>query len=139
MARFTNIIESQGSGQRVGWSLDLSIVQVLKAPSGHGHNYYIRQGLEASYQRLSARTRLGLVSSARPFCLARLPAQEFFRAGRQAGRTGDRRRSAYRRAAATTLTPFMQLLTPRNFLNSNATYPFGADVTNYASLPTKPT
>lgn len=48
MARFTNIISSQGSGQRVGWSLDLSIVQVLKAPSGHGHNYYIRQGLEAS-------------------------------------------------------------------------------------------
>lgn len=23
-------------------------------------------------------------------------------------------------------------------INSNATYPFGADVTNYASLPTKP-
>jgi len=26
------------SGQRVGGSLDLSIVKVLKAPSGHGHN-----------------------------------------------------------------------------------------------------
>ncbi|GJT23173.1 hypothetical protein Tco_0893110 [Tanacetum coccineum] len=54
------------------------------APSGHGHNYHIRQGLEASYLRLSAGTGLGLVSSARPFCLARLPTHEFFRAGRQA-------------------------------------------------------
>ena len=27
----------------------------------------------------------------------------------------------------------------RNFLDSNATYPFGVDVTNYASLPMKPT
>lgn len=45
-----------------------------------------------------------------------------------------------RRAAATTLIPFMQLYeTPRNFLDSNATDLFGADVTNYASLPTKPT
>ena len=38
----------------------------------------------------------------------------------------------------------MQLLTIlyytiQNFLDSNATYPFGADVTNYASLPMKPT
>lgn len=29
--------------------------------------------------------------------------------------------------------------TPRNFLDANATYPFGADLTNYASLLTKPT
>lgn len=63
---------------------------------------------------------------------------EFFRAGRQAGRTGTVE-EVPQRAAATTLTPFMQLWTPRNFINSNATYPFGADVTNYASLPTKPT
>lgn len=63
---------------------------------------------------------------------------EFFRAGRQAGRTGTGE-EVPQRAAATTLTPFMQLWTPRNFINSNATYPFGADVTNYASLPTKPT
>lgn len=50
MARFTNInlIESQGSILLVAQSLDLSIVQVQKAPSGHGHNSYIRQGLEAS-------------------------------------------------------------------------------------------
>lgn len=40
MARFTNIIESQGSILLVAQSLDLSIVQALKAPSGHGHNYY---------------------------------------------------------------------------------------------------
>ncbi|KAL0294107.1 UNVERIFIED_CONTAM: hypothetical protein Scaly_3128500 [Sesamum calycinum] len=46
-----------------GRSLDLSIVQVLKAPFGYGHNYHIRQGLEASYQRLSART--GLVDLSR--------------------------------------------------------------------------
>lgn len=61
MARFTNInlIESQGSILLVAQSLNLSIVQVRKAPSGHGHNETIRQGLEASYQRLSARTRLG--------------------------------------------------------------------------------
>ena len=52
--------------------------------------------MEASYQRLSVRTRLGLVSSARPFCLA------FF------GRTGTVE-EVPRRAAATTLTPFMQL------------------------------
>lgn len=84
------------------WSLDLRIVQVLKAPSGHGHNYYIRQGLEASYQRLSTRTRLGLVSSARPFCLARQPAHSFFRVGRLAGRTGTIE-EVPRRAAATTL------------------------------------
>ena len=108
MARFTNIIESKGSILLVAQSLDLSIVQVLKAPSGHGHNYYIRQGLEASYQRLSARTRLGLVSSARPFCLARLPTHEFFRSGRQAGRTGTIE-EVPRRAAATTFIPFMQL------------------------------
>lgn len=108
MARFTNRISSQGSILLVAQSLDLSIVQVLKAPSGHGHNYYIKQGLEASYQRLSARTRLGLVSSARPFCLALKPAHEFFRAGRQAGRTGTVE-EVPRRAAATTLTPFMQL------------------------------
>jgi len=93
MARFTNIIESQGSILLVAQSLDLSIVQALKAPSGHGHNYYIRQGLEASYQRLSARTRLGLVSSARPFCLARLrPMNSSERGGRPAD--GDRQRSA---------------------------------------------
>ena len=54
-----NIIESQGSILLVAQSLNLSIVQVRKAPSGHGHNETIRQGLEASYQRLSARTRLG--------------------------------------------------------------------------------
>ena len=77
MARFTNIIESKGSILLVAQSLNLSIVQVRKAPSGHGHN---GQGLEASYQRLSARTRVGLVSSARPFCLVRAE--------------GDRRRSA---------------------------------------------
>ena len=102
MARFTNIIESQGSILLVAQSLDLSIVQVLKAPSGHGHNYHIRQGLEASYLRLSAGTGLGLVSSARPFCLARLPTHEFFRAGRQAGRTGTVE-EVPQRAAATTL------------------------------------
>ena len=78
MARFTNLIESQGSILLVAQSQHLSIVQVRKAPSGHGHNE--TQGLEASYQRLSARTRLGLVSSARPFCLVRAD--------------GDRRRSA---------------------------------------------
>ena len=87
MARFTNIIESKGSILLVAQSLDLSIVQVLKAPSGHGHNYYIRQGLEASYQRLSARTRLGLVSSARPLVLeARRPMNSSERAGRPGGR-----------------------------------------------------
>lgn len=59
MARFTNIIVSQGSILLVAPSLDLSIVQVLKAPCGYGHNYHIRQDLEASYQRLSARTGLG--------------------------------------------------------------------------------
>jgi len=75
---------------------------VLKAPSGHGHNYHIRQGLEASYLRLSAGTGLGLVSSARPFCLARLPTHEFFRVGRQAGRTGTVE-EVPQRAAATTL------------------------------------
>ena len=80
MARFTNLIESQGSILLVAQSLNLSIVQVRKAPSGHGHNETIRQGLEASYQRLSARTRLGLFSIARPFCLVRAD--------------GDRRRSA---------------------------------------------
>ncbi|GLU24466.1 hypothetical protein SLE2022_403970 [Rubroshorea leprosula] len=104
MARFSN--SSQGSGQRVGWSLDLSIVQGgVPPPSGHGHNYYIRQGLEASYQRLSARTRLGLVSSARPFCLARLRPMNSSERG---GRTGTIK-EVPRRAAATTLTPFMQL------------------------------
>lgn len=92
----------------VAQSLDLSIVQVLKAPSGHFHNYHISQGLEASYQRLSARTGLGLVSSARPFCLARLPARSEEFMGRQAGRTGTVE-EVPQRAAATTLTPFMQL------------------------------
>nr|GEW34897.1 cytochrome c biogenesis FC, mitochondrial [Tanacetum cinerariifolium] len=60
------------------------------------------QGLEASYLRLSAGTGLGLVSSARPFCLTRLPTHEFFRAGRQAGRTGTVE-EVPQRAAATTL------------------------------------
>ncbi|KAK8628643.1 hypothetical protein V6N13_009229 [Hibiscus sabdariffa] len=72
MARFTNIIESQGSILLLAQSLDLSIVQALKAPSGHGHNYYIRQGLEAYYQRLSTRIGLGLVSSDPPI-LSRPP------------------------------------------------------------------
>nr|GEU81893.1 apocytochrome B, mitochondrial [Tanacetum cinerariifolium] len=45
---------------------------------------------------------LGLVSSARTFCLARLPTHEFFRAGRQAGRTGTVE-EVPQRAAATTL------------------------------------
>ena len=42
MARFTNIIESKGSILLVAQSLNLSIVQVRKAPSGHGHNETIR-------------------------------------------------------------------------------------------------
>jgi hypothetical protein len=44
-----------------------------------------------------------LVSSAGPFCLARLPTHEFFRAGRKAGRTGTVE-EVPQRAAATTLT-----------------------------------
>jgi len=82
--------------------------RLLKNASAHFTNNIESQGLEASYQRLSARTGLGLVSSARPFCLARLPAHEFLRAGRQAGRTGTVE-EVPQRATATTLTPFMQL------------------------------
>ncbi|KAJ4978382.1 hypothetical protein NE237_009162 [Protea cynaroides] len=98
------------SAPLVDASLDLSIVFVLKAPSGlpHCHNSYSWQGLEASYQRLSARTSLGLVSSARPFCLARLPARSEEFMGRQAGPTGTVE-EVPRRATATSLTPFMQL------------------------------
>lgn len=56
----------------------------------------------------------------------------------RAGRTGTVE-EVPRCAAVTTWTPFIQLWTLRNFLDSKAIYPFGADVTNYASLPTKPT
>jgi len=58
MARFSN--SSQGSILLVAQSLDLSIVQALKAPSGHGHNYYIRQGLAWKQATSAYRRELGL-------------------------------------------------------------------------------